>query len=202
MSTIRSPEERETSNFDTLLTHFSGMVRQVGWRHRLCEADIDELVQDVRIRLWKAEKSERINTENIEHTPASYVYRTATTAALDLIRRRRSGRALYHESVDDFQSIVNNESVVEPGLLTFSSPDQDLAVQELADVVDAALATISENRRPVVRMYLAGYPREEIAKLQGWSEAKTRNLLYRGLADLREKLLEKGIGPGGAHDSI
>jgi RNA polymerase sigma-70 factor (ECF subfamily) len=42
-------------------------------------------------------------------------------------------------------------------------------------------------------MYLAGYPREEIAALMGWSEAKTRNLLYRGLADLRERLTELGI---------
>jgi hypothetical protein len=34
-------------------------------------------------------------------------------------------------------------------------------------------------------MYLSGYDREEIADLLGWPEAKTSNLLYRGLADLR-----------------
>jgi hypothetical protein len=28
----------------------------------------------------------------------------------------------------------------------------------------------------------------------GWTEGKTRNLLYRGLADLRERLQEMGIG--------
>jgi RNA polymerase sigma-70 factor (ECF subfamily) len=43
-------------------------------------------------------------------------------------------------------------------------------------------------------MHLAGYPREEIARLMGWTEAKTRNLLYRGLADLRERLTAEGIG--------
>jgi RNA polymerase sigma-70 factor (ECF subfamily) len=43
-------------------------------------------------------------------------------------------------------------------------------------------------------MHLAGYAREEIAQLLGWSEAKTRNLLYRGLADLRERLTARGIG--------
>ena len=36
---------------------------------------------------------------------------------------------------------------------------------------------------------------EEIAALLGWSEAKTRNLLYRGLADLRSALAARGIGP-------
>ena len=53
---------------------------------------------------------------------------------------------------------------------------------------------ISQSRSPAVRMHLAGYPREEIASLMGWTEAKTRNLLYRGLADLRERLAQEGIG--------
>ena len=35
---------------------------------------------------------------------------------------------------------------------------------------------------------------QEIADLLGWSEAKTRNLLYRGLGDLRARLTEQGIG--------
>ena len=43
-------------------------------------------------------------------------------------------------------------------------------------------------------MYLAGYSGEEVAQVMGWTEAKTRNLLYRGLADLRERLKEVGIG--------
>jgi RNA polymerase sigma-70 factor (ECF subfamily) len=43
-------------------------------------------------------------------------------------------------------------------------------------------------------MHLAGYPRQEIADLLGWSEAKTRNLLYRGLDDLRSRLTARGIG--------
>ena len=60
--------------------------------------------------------------------------------------------------------------------------------------VAQAIETIPASRRPVVRMYLTGYPREEIADLMGWTEGKTRNLLYRGLADLRERLTEMGVG--------
>jgi DNA-directed RNA polymerase specialized sigma24 family protein len=44
-----------------------------------------------------------------------------------------------------------------------------------------------------VRMHLMGHSREEIARVLGWSEAKTRNLLYRGLADVRERLLAEGV---------
>jgi RNA polymerase sigma-70 factor (ECF subfamily) len=42
-------------------------------------------------------------------------------------------------------------------------------------------------------MHLLGHPREEIARVMGWTEAKTRNLLYRGLAELRERLQAEGV---------
>ena len=43
------------------------------------------------------------------------------------------------------------------------------------------------------KLHLEGYRRDEIEALLGWSEAKTRNLLYRGLSDLREFLVARGI---------
>jgi RNA polymerase sigma factor (sigma-70 family) len=189
-------EPESSSGFETLLENYAALVRRVGWRYRLSEADVDELMQDVRIRLWRAQATDRLRSENIEQTPASYVYRTATTAALDLIRRRRAGRASDHDSVDD----VTGEQIVDFSLLSTSMPDREVEAAELAQQVEQAIETIPSSRRPVVRMYLAGYPREEIADLMGWTEAKTRNLLYRGLDDLRERLTELGIGTGGADD--
>jgi RNA polymerase sigma-70 factor (ECF subfamily) len=108
------------------------------------------------------------------------------SAAVDLLRRRRSRRADVSVPIETYGELIPDGT---------RSPDQELAHSELATVVARAIDTISPNRRPVVRMYLAGYPREEIASLLGWSEAKTRNLLYRGLDDLRSRLQEQGIGP-------
>jgi RNA polymerase sigma factor (sigma-70 family) len=129
-------------------------------------------MQQVRIRLWQAQRE----SEQISRAPASYVYRTAVSAALDLMRRRRA--------------------LDEPGaaLPDRRDPHDDLAYSELSQLVARAIDQIPASRRPVVRMHLAGYPREEIAQLLGWSEAKTRNLLYRGMEDLRERL--KGLGVG------
>ena len=73
-------------------------------------------------------------------------------------------------------------------------PHEELEGSEVAAQVAQAIETIPASRRPVVRMYLTGHPREEIAELMGWTEGKTRNLLYRGLADLRERLTEMGVG--------
>ena len=56
------------------------------------------------------------------------------------------------------------------------------------------MESLAPARRAAVRMYLDGYRREEIVELLRWSDAKTRNLLYRGLADLRAVLIAQGIG--------
>ena len=73
--------------------------------------------------------------------------------------------------------------------------DRSLDESEIAGEVARAIDELVESRRAVVRMYLAGYEREEIASLLGWTEAKTRNLLYRGLDDLRATLTARGITP-------
>lgn len=158
------------------------MVRRVAWRHRLSDSDVDEVMQEVRIRLWRAHQNAEGGSEQIAAAPASYVYRTALSAALDLLRRRRARRADSMVDLDDELSVA-----------PAAGPDGELEATELTAQVTRAIDMIPASRRPVVRMYLAGHPREEIARLMGWSEAKTRNLLYRGLADLRERLTEMGI---------
>jgi RNA polymerase sigma-70 factor (ECF subfamily) len=58
--------------------------------------------------------------------------------------------------------------------------------------VRTALAGLQENRRRAVGMHLQGMTTEEIGRMAGWTEAKARNLVYRGLSDLRKEL--KGMG--------
>ncbi len=67
----------------------------VGRTHRLDPGEVDEVFQEVRIRVWKAGQVERI-----AELPASYVYRTAASAALDFIRRRRARRDDTTDSLD------------------------------------------------------------------------------------------------------
>jgi RNA polymerase sigma-70 factor (ECF subfamily) len=185
---VRSPSDAHFTNLEAYIADFADMVRRVAWRHRLADADVDEVMQEVRIRLWRSHGSDAEGSEQIQRAPASYVYRTAVSAALDLLRRRRTQRAGATVSLED-DGVADSAATHEA-----RGPDTELEASELAEQVARAIETIPASRRPVVRMYLAGYPREEIADLMGWSEAKTRNLLYRGLADLRERLTQMGIG--------
>ncbi len=167
---------------DAVVARFATRVRVIGIQHSLTGSDVDDLIQEVRVRLWKALES----GEKILAAPASYIHRTAVSAALDVLRRRRARR--------ETPARLSRPSGV---ALLGESPGADapLENEELQRQIGAAVDGLIPARRAVVKMYLAGYDRLEIADLLGWTEPKTRNLLYRGLADLRERLTEMGIGP-------
>ena len=112
------------------------------------------------------------------------MYRAAVSASLDIIRRRRSVKASAARLDDVHPSALADAR---------AGADERIATRELAQAVHDALELLAESRRGVVRMYLAGYDRYEIADLLGWTEGKTRNLLYRGLEDLRKILASRGI---------
>jgi RNA polymerase sigma-70 factor (ECF subfamily) len=176
------PSDKVSPALDAVLVRFAERVRYIGVRHGLTGSDVEDLLQEVRLRLWKALES----GEKILGAPASYVHRTAVSAALDVLRRRRARR--------ETPARLSRPS----GLATLGqSPAADRLLEqvELQEQVGRAVEQLIPARRSVLKMYLAGYGREEIADLLGWTEPKTRNLLYRGLADLREKLTAMGIGP-------
>lgn len=168
---------------ESVMTRYSGVLRTVGARYRLPTADVDELTQEVRVRLWGALGTD----ERIDTITPSYLYRAATTAAIDIVRRRRAARGDSLDEVDDAEVSAKRAP---------STPDRDASLTELAERIEEALQSIAASRRPVVRMYLAGYGTAEIGELMGWSEPKARNLVYRGLADLRQRLHAMGVDGG------
>ena len=166
-----------------LFARFAELFRRVGARYRLSGDDVDALLQEVRIRLWRSQP----RSELIAVIGASYMYRTAMTAALTVIRRRRMKTSGADTPLSEYTESSANATV--------ETPEQRFAAEEVASEVERAVSSLPSSRAAVVRLYLSGYSREEIAELFGWTEGKTRNLLYRGLADLRAALNERGIGP-------
>jgi len=182
MDEERTHHDEVSAALERHVRRFADLLRYARRRHGLDPHDLDELVQEVRLRLWRA----LATGEKIAAVSSSYMYRTAMSAAVDLIRKRR------HWSYE----------VPPPGWeggIAFADPTAGriAADGEVRDALRRALARLARPRAVAVRMYLAGYPREEIAELLGWSEGKTRNLIYRGLADLRARLTELGVGPEG-----
>ncbi len=160
---------------ERLVARFDSLIRRAARARGVSPADVDEIVQDVRVRLWKTGASD----ENLEALSASYMQRVALSAAIDLLRRQRARR---EDSLEDVSITIANRSA-----LLMPSPDRSEDA-ELAQRFELALAHMVRNRRLVVQLHLEGYPRDEIVTLTGWTEPKVRNLLYRGLEELRGRL--------------
>lgn len=172
------PSASAASALERVLLRFGGLVRQAARTRGLLERDIDEVLQDVRIRLWKTKATD----ENLEALSASYLKKVAMSAAVDFLRRRRRWQG---ESIDD---LTHGPDI--PAALQVPSVDHSNDA-ELAHCFELALAHLPRNRRLVVQLHLEGYSRDEIAALTGWTEAKVRNLIYRGLDELRLHLRAK-----------
>ena len=157
-----SGSDAASAALNSVLTRFEGVVRTIAARYRLPPADRDDLVQEVRVRLWRA-----LEVERIESVPASYLYRTASSAALALIRRRRTTR---EDPLDDLGP--TDLSLADSA----ARADERAELSDLAFRISQAIEEIPETRRAAVRMYLAGYGSGEIGELMGWTEAKARNL--------------------------
>jgi RNA polymerase sigma factor (sigma-70 family) len=149
---------------------------------------VDDIEQEARVRLWRALLGER----EIVH-PVSYIYKVAVSATIHAIHRIKARR---EEHLLDAHE--NPETDAPETLLTKpeASPEALAERRECVRKINASLARLPENRRIAVGLHLQGMTTTEIGDLTGWTEPKARNLVHRGLKDLRVHLRAEGIEYG------
>ena len=142
-------------------------------------SDLDDLEQEVHIRLWRALGSEREMRQ-----PASWIKQTVLSVTIDALRRANSrGDQLPRAELSTLDESPPQQLEDDPA--RWSASRQDV------ERIEAQLDRYEVDTRRVVRLYLAGFSTDESAQMLDWTEAKVRNLLYRTLADLRARLQEK-----------
>ena len=184
--------------FNALVEEFGVLLRRA--IVRFCPRDkglqFDDIEQEARLRLWRALQSEREVTNY-----ASYLYRIAATATIDAMRRVQ---ARHEEQLDTLMEHRADEGEIviapgpPPGLTPAPAPFRDsperlAESREAVERVMSAVAELPEEQRRAVGLYLQGMTSQDVADLMGWTEPKSRNLIYRGLKDLRKSLREEGI---------
>lgn len=160
------------------------LVRAVS---RICPtwltSQADDLVQAALIRVLrrKSEENAQIST--------SYLRKTAYSALIDEIRRCRRLKEVSLEAED---------GGIHPEAETGSSrpdPEEVSAGHETGRAIRECLVQMVRPRRLAVALHLQGHSVPEIGNLMSWAPKKADNLVYRGLADLRECLGLKGVRP-------
>jgi RNA polymerase sigma factor (sigma-70 family) len=162
--------------FEALVEGFGRLVAQAVRRvaGKTSGNDLDDIQQDVMLALWKRLSRE----QSIDH-PASYLYKAAireAVRAVDRLRRRAEdplGPAAFELRVE---------------------PDAERAVEDAEQQawLAAAIEALAPDRARAVRGHLAGFSVDELMQLYGWSYQRTRNLVARGMADLKDALRARG----------
>jgi RNA polymerase sigma-70 factor, ECF subfamily len=156
---------------------------------RLCPSWLanqrDDLVQAAVMRVMHVVEANVATQGPNRSMQPSYVYRVAHSALVDEIRRVRRRQ----ESPLDA-----NESDA-PIAAAHHDPERRAASHEIGRGIQDCLEHMSVERRLAVILYLQGHTVPEASRILDWSAKRTENLVYRGLADLRECLMRKGMRP-------
>jgi RNA polymerase sigma-70 factor (ECF subfamily) len=138
----------------------------------------DDLVQDCVMRVMDLTRK----GEGERQFTSSYLYKVAHSALIDEIRRiqRRREAPLEEGEPMPTSSVQGN-------------PEAFAAGREIGRGILDCLARLREERRLGVTLYLQGHSVAEAAGILDWSAKRVENLVYRGLADLRDCLETKGF---------
>jgi RNA polymerase sigma factor (sigma-70 family) len=177
---------KKAAEIDKTIDRFTRVIRSA--IRQTCpsigKADMDDIEQEVRIAVWRQiEKNEK----GI-HNLGSYIWRVAYTTTSKVMKRLTEQRK---ELVDRWHDRPEADGAFRSP--EDSGPDRQSQGRELLRIVRESVDGLIDSRRQVVKLYLSGMSADEITEYFGWSDGKARNLLSRGLADLREILREKRI---------
>jgi RNA polymerase sigma factor (sigma-70 family) len=167
------------ARFEALVRDYGRLIRHVVCRvgGAAAQNDRDDIEQAVLLSLW----TQLAREQTIDH-PASYVYRAAVRETVRAVARLRA-RA---------------EQTVAGGLDELpaerqSDADRGVEAREQREALQAALRALPGDRARAVRAHLAGFTVEELMQVCGWPYQRARNLVARGMADLRTHLRSRGL---------
>jgi RNA polymerase sigma factor (sigma-70 family) len=139
--------------------------------------DGDDLLQEIRIRLWKALKVRDGEIEFIN----SYAKKIVFSVFINEVNRIHRERQLISKA-------ENQQRLECQGRGCAQESDEFLK-----EAVVQSLSALSRNKRLVIRLRLEGFTLAEIAQTNRWSLSKVRNSYYRGIQELKKRLSRRGI---------
>lgn len=164
--------------FEQLVRRYAHLIRSVATR--VAGGEAATLAEDVEQRVMLALWQQISREQEIRH-PASYIYRAAVRETVRALRKERRRGEIDAAAVETFS---------EGG----KDPEELLELREMGNRIQAIIAELPPERRRAVQAHLAGFAVREIMQMYDWSYNRARNLIGRGVRDLRRRLEAGGIG--------
>lgn len=152
-----------------------GAVRRAGGsRLGILTEDVE---QSVLLEVWKQVRKQ----QEIEF-PVAYLYRAAIRETVRLMKRA---------NLRPEEPLVSERG---PARWPRTAARQE-TVLEVREAIHSGLGGLNVERRKAVEAHLAGYSVDEIMGRFDWTYSRARNLVARGMADLRRRLRTQGMTP-------
>lgn len=174
--------QKETADYAQLHRDLVRAVDRVCPRWMADRAD--DLVQVAMMRVMEIQRKK----EGTAELNAFYLRKAAYSAMIDEIRRlRRRQEVSFEGGSDEDEAISYDPAAPDP------DPERASAGRQVGRAIRDCLGLMVPPRRHAVTLNLQGHSVPEVGKLMGWTAKKAENLVYRGMADLRDCLGTKGI---------
>jgi len=174
--------------FDEIVRNFQRQVYGVIHRYLGATPNVDDVSQEVFVRLYKMRKSYKPTAKL-----STLVYRITANLCANVIRDegRRRGvplDAAYGEDDSPLSATIPDDAA--------SPPDQSLETRERAQIVRSALARIPDRQRMALVLHrFEGLSYIEIAEALGTNVDAVKSLLSRARQSLADEL-QKDIDAG------
>lgn len=146
---------------------------QAAWRVTGTLQDAEDVLQTVFLRL-----ADLAHRPDLSRSPGAYLQRAAINAALDVVRRRASGRVLPLE--DRAEQVPGGPR---------NAADREAQRKELRDRLRAALGQLPPKAAEVFALkHFEGHPNHEIARMLEMSNTAVGVTLHRARERLKELL--------------
>jgi RNA polymerase sigma-70 factor (ECF subfamily) len=156
-----------------LYDRFSPLVYKVAWQFHPVQAEAEDAVQEIFIRLWQT-------ADRFDPRRAKLVTWVMLIARRHLIDRLR--RSSVRPSATSFEGDL-------PDTDQSTAPGQKPLAEEASARLLERIAELPELQRTVIeRAYLQGYTLREVSEQLGTPLGTVKSALSRGLARLRERI--------------
>lgn len=173
---------------EELLTRHYERIRAVCCRIAGDTRDGEDATQETLLRVVRA-----LNGFDARSSFGTWVYRIATNAALDELRRRQRRPVTTASATETGQ-----DAPVAPGLSNREDPHSSTALDRVEErmLVEAALAALSEDHRTVIVLRdVAGLNYAQIADTLGIAEGTVKSRIARARAELAGSMGNRAGGP-------
>lgn len=192
---IRAAQAGDRLAFEELVSHFDRPVLRLVRSVVRSADDAEDLYQETFLKAYRA-----LPRFRFECSFYTWIYRIATNACLDYLRRQATHRPV--EAIlpgSDGEGEPAGELV--PDLHPMANPEQLLLSREVEHRIGAALQQLNPRERMVFELkHYQGLRLATIGAILDTSEATARNALFRATQKLRVALADLTASRAGARE--